>query len=343
MKLSLRMIIFPIFVAVSMSLGLLLGLKVHVYSSSVATYGIPVGLFFMIYPVMTKVRLEELGKSIRDLKTLGLMVLLNYAVDPFLVAGLAYLFFYGIYDRLGLLASSITSQALVGVILLGVAPCIAMVIVWTDLAGGNLALGVSFIAWNSVIQIITTPILVYILTRTSVIINPLLILESVLLYLLIPLIAGIITRRTLQRKNIFSKILKALDNVQTAALLFTIVMIFWGGGYGVISHPFLIWMIGAVMLVFYFVLFHMGYFVARFIGYNYADSTAIGFTVSARDFEVSIAIAVTAFSAYPYVAVTTTIGPLLEIPFMLLLVWIQLLRREKDLLISSTKFTEPAK
>jgi Arsenite efflux pump ACR3 and related permeases len=72
----------------------------------------------------------------------------------------------------------------------------------------------------------------------------------------------------------------------------------------------------------------MGYFVARFIGYNYADSTAIGFTVSARDFEVSIAIAVTAFSAYPYVAVATTIGPLLEIPFMLLLVWIQLLRRK---------------
>ena len=92
MKLSLRMIIFPIFVAVSMSLGLLLGLKVHVYSSSVATYGIPVGLFFMIYPVMTKVRLEEVGKSIRDLKTLGLMVLLNYAVDPFLVAGLVYSF-----------------------------------------------------------------------------------------------------------------------------------------------------------------------------------------------------------------------------------------------------------
>jgi ACR3 family arsenite transporter len=342
MKLSLRTIIFPIFVAVSISLGLLLGLKVRVYSSSVATYGIPVGLFFMIYPAMTKVRLEELGKSIRDFKTLGLVVLLNYVVDPFLVAGLAYLFFYEIYDRLGLLTPSITSQALVGVILLGVAPCIAMVMVWTDLAGGNLALGVSFVAWNSVIQIITTPILVYILARTSVIINPLLILESVLLYLLIPLIAGIITRRTLQRKNIFSKILKALDNVQTAALLFTIVMIFWGEGYGVISYPFLIWMIGAVMLVFYFMLFHMGYFAARFIGYNYADSTAIGFTVSARDFEVSIAIAVTAFSAYPYVAVTTTIGPLLEIPFMLLLVWIQLLRK-KDLLKISTKFTEPAK
>ena len=342
MKLSLRTIFFPIFVVVSMSLGLLLGLNVRVYSSSVATYGIPVGLFFMIYPAMTKVRLEELGKSIRDFKTLGLVVLLNYVVDPFLVAGLAYLFFYEIYDRLGLLTPSITSQALVGVILLGVAPCIAMVMVWTDLAGGNLALGVSFVAWNSVIQIITTPILVYILARTSVIINPLLILESVLLYLLIPLIAGIITRRTLQRKNIFSKILKALDNVQTAALLFTIVMIFWGEGYGVISYPFLIWMIGAVMLVFYFMLFHMGYFAARFIGYNYADSTAIGFTVSARDFEVSIAIAVTAFSAYPYVAVTTTIGPLLEIPFMLLLVWIQLLRK-KDLLKISTKFTEPAK
>ncbi|MFP3143410.1 MAG: bile acid:sodium symporter [Caldisphaera sp.] len=335
MKLSLKTIMFPILVAVSLVLGLLLGLKVRAYSSTVTTYGIPVGLFFMIYPAMTKVRLEEIGKSVRDFKTLGLMVFLNYAVDPLLVAGLAYLFFYVIFNHLGLLTSSITSQALVGVILLGVAPCIAMVIVWTDLAGGNLALGVSFVAWNSVIQIITTPILVYMLARTSVRINPLLILESVLLYLLIPLIAGIVTRRTLQRKKIFPKVLKALDNVQTIGLLFTIVMIFWGEGYGVIKYPFLIWMIGVIMLTFYIVLFHLGYFAAKFTGYNYADSTAIGFTVSARDFEVSIAIAVAAFSAYPYVAVTTTIGPLLEIPFMLLLVWIQLLRKKKLLKISN--------
>lgn len=88
-------------------------------------------------------------------------------------------------------------------------------------------------------------------------------------------------------------------------------------------------MVGIVMLIFYFVLFHLGYLTSRKAGYDYPDSTAIGFTVSARDFEVSIAIAVAAFSAYPYVAITTAIGPMLEIPLMLLLVWMQLGRMQK--------------
>jgi ACR3 family arsenite transporter len=330
MKLTFRTLSFPIFVVAAIVVGLLLGLRFKAYSSGVTTFGIPIGLFFMIYPAMTKVRLNDLGKSVRNVKTLGLMVLLNYAIAPFLVAGLAYLFFYMIYNHLGLLPSSITSQVLVGVILLGVAPCIAMVMVWTDMARGNLALGVSFVAWNSILQVIMTPFLVYILARTSVSINPLLILESVLFYLVVPLIAGLLTRRALQKKRKFSSVLNALGNIQTVALLFTIVVIFWGEGNGIVGHPSLIWMIGAVMLTFYFVLFHLGYFAAKWRGYNYADSTAIGFTVSARDFEVSIAIAVSAFSIYPYVAVTTAIGPLLEIPLMLLLVWLQLGRERRS-------------
>jgi ACR3 family arsenite transporter len=156
-----------------------------------------------------------------------------------------------------------------------------------------------------------------------------LILESVLLYLAIPLIAGILTRRVLQKKAYFSKLLNTLGTVQTLALLFTILVIFWSEGKGIISYPSLIWMVGVVMVAFYFVLFHVGYFTARRARYDYPDSTAIGFTVSARDFEVSIAIAVAAFSSYPYVAVTTAIGPLLEIPLMLFLVWIQLGRESK--------------
>ncbi len=326
---GLRTILFPVFVIIAIVLGLVLAIHLPTVTGPVSTYGIPLGLFFMIYPAMTKIRMNELGRSFREVKTIGLMVFLNYAIAPFLVAGLGYFFFYFIFHHFGLLSATVTSQALVGIILLGVAPCIAMVMVWTNLAHGNMSKAVSFVAWNSIIQVITTPLLVYVLARTSVAISPYLILESVLLYLALPLLAGIVTRRVLQNRSYFSGVLNTLGTVQTIALLFTILVIFWTEGSGIISDPSLIWMVGVVMIAFYFVLFHVGYFAAKRTKYSYSDSTAIGFTVSARDFEVSIAIAVAAFSSYPYVAVTTAIGPLLEIPLMLFLVWIQLGRENK--------------
>lgn len=327
-SLPLRTILFPLFVFVSMIVGIEFSFKAGGSSVAIATYGIPFGLFFMIYPAMTKVHLKEILKGIKDFRKLGLMVFLNYAIAPFLVAGLAYLFFISIFERTGLIGTGIGSQVLVGIILLGVAPCIAMVMVWTDLAGGNLASGVSFVAWNSVIQVATTPFLVFLLARTTLFIDPLIILKSVLLYLAAPLLAGYLTRTILRNKSYFSKVINSLGTVQILALLFTIVTIFWSEGTGIVDHFYLIWMVGIVMLTFYFVLFNVGYFAARKAKFDYEESTAIGFTVSARDFEVSIAIALVAFSAYPYVAITTAIGPLLEIPLMLLLVWVQLSRRK---------------
>ena len=328
--LGLKAILFPIFVAIAIMLGLELGVHLTSFSGLVSTYGIPVGLFFMIYPAMVKIKANELAKSLTDAKKVGLMVALNYGIDPFLVAGLGYFFYIIFYKALSLVNLTIASQALVGVILLGVAPCIGMVLVWTDLSRGNLPLGVSFVAWNSIIQILTTPVYVYLLTRATVFVYPMLILESVLEYLAIPLAAGVVTRYLLQGKAYFSRVLKVLDNVQTIALLFTIVVIFWGEGYGIVEYPSLIWMMAIVMLTFYFVLFHIGYYTSRKLEYNYADSTAVGYSVAARDFEVSIAIAVTAFAKYTFVPIITAIGPLLEIPLMLILVWVQLTRYRKE-------------
>ena len=340
-KLGLKTLLFPLFVVLAIAVGLALGFWIRSGSSIVDAYGIPVGLFFLIYPAMAKVRLDEMGRSVRNIRTVGQMVLLNYAIAPFLVAGIAYFFIYIVYMHLGILSSAIASQMFVGVILLGVAPCIGMVMVWTDLAKGNLPLGVSLVAWNTIIQIMATPFLVYLLARTSVTVSPLLILESALFYLALPMIAGIMTRRVFQKKQYFSSLLKKLGSVQTVALLLTIVVIFWGEGFGIIDTPSLILMVGIIMLIFYFVLFHAGYFTSKKLGYNYPDSTAIGFSVSARNFEVSIAIALAAFAMYPYVGITTTIGPLLEIPLMLLLVWMQLRRRDKvNALDASTQVTE---
>ncbi|MEM2489396.1 MAG: bile acid:sodium symporter [Thermoplasmata archaeon] len=322
-KLSLKTLLFPIFVVIAMIFGLFLGFKFKAESVYAATYGIPIGLFFMIYPAMSKVILKDFFKSLKDLKSISLMLFLNYLIDPFLVAGLGYFFFYFIFYQLGLISFEVAKQAVVGVILLGVAPCIAMVIVWNDLSKGNVAMAVSFVAWNSIIQIITTPLLVFVLARTTVIIDPFLILESVLLYLALPLISGIITRKMLSGKTYFSKILNLLSNVQILALLFTILVMFWSEGYGILEYPSLIWMMAIVMLTFYFLLFHIGYYLSRKLGYNYSDSTAIGYTVAARDFEISIAIAIVAFVNYAFVPIITAIGPLLEIPLMLLLVLIQ--------------------
>lgn len=326
-QLGLKNILFPVFVIVAIIIGLLLG-RYTKGNDELSTYGIPIGLFFMIYPAMVKVKIVELGRSFKNIKSVGLMVALNYLVAPFLVAGLAYSFFY-LFSDLKLISFGTAQQVIVGIILLGVAPCIAMVMVWTDMSKGNMSMAVSFVAWNSIIQIISTPFLIYLLARTKVSIDPVLILQSILLYLALPFLAGILTRYLLQKKSYFTKVTSSLGNVQTIALLFTILVMFWSEGYGIIEYPSLIWMVAIVMLSFYFLLFNVGYLTARKLKFNYEDSTSIGYTVAARDFEVSIAIAITAFSAYPFVPIVTAIGPLLEIPLMLLLVMAQLRRKRK--------------
>lgn len=332
LRINLKTVLFPLFVFVTIILGLLFSLNFESQSQYVSVFGIPIGLFFMIYPAMVKVKMEEIVSSLKDIKSISTMLILNYAISPFVVTGLGYLFIIFIFHGIGIISAGISVQVLIGIILLGVAPCIAMVIVWTDLSHGNLPLAVSFVAWNSIIQVITTPLLVYFIVRTNVTIDPLLILKSVLLYLLTPLVAGFITRKAFQSRAFFNALLRVLNSVQTVALLFTIFVIFWSEGRGIMEYPNLIWMIGIVMLTFYFALFHIGYFLSRKLKFDYGISTSIGYSVAARDFEISIAIAISAFYAYPFVIITTAIGPLLEIPLMLLLVWIQL-NREKKLIV----------
>lgn len=335
-NLNLKTILFPIFVLSAMIIGLVFGFYERRFSSPVSTFGIPFGLFFMIYPAMTKVRLDQFSSSLKNFKNISLMLFLNYVIDPLLVAGLAYFMFDYVFIKTDLISQSVATEAIIGVILLGVAPCIAMVMVWTDMSKGNLPMAVSFVAWNSGIQIVTTPLLVLLLTRSIVVVDPGLILESILLYLALPLLAGILTRHFLSKRSSFAKLLNLLGNVQTVALLFTITVMFWSEGYGIIRYPNLIWMVGIVMVLFYFILFHIGYFSSRKLRMNYEDSTAIGYSVAARDFELSIAIAIAAFSTYPFVPIVTAIGPLLEIPFMLMLVALQLKRRNN---INSAEMT----
>jgi ACR3 family arsenite transporter len=220
-----------------------------------------------------------------------------------------------------------------GLILLGVAPCIAMVLIWTDLAKGNGPLGIVLMAWNSIIQIIATPFFIALLIGSYVTIDIVIIGESILLYLGLPLLFGVITRREIiKRKSqqwFNKKLIPYFDSFQLLALLFTLVVMFALRGGVILDNPALIWQMAIPVVLFFFLLFNVVSFTTRRLGYNYEDSTTMAFHCTGRNFELAIAIALTAFASMPMVAVSTVVGPLIEIPVMLTLVSLALRRRNR--------------
>lgn len=312
--------------------GLLLGKYFPEFSESLAI-GIPIGLFLMIYPAMTKIELDELKKALQSKKQVGIIVFFNYAVNPFLLYALGFIFFGKILPYFGLITDETAKYLWTGLILLGVAPCIAMVLVWTDLAKGNGPLGIVLMAWNSIIQIITTPLYIALLVGTYIAIDIILIGESVLLYLGLPLLFGVITRReVIKRKSeswLNKRLIPYFNAMQLLALLFTMVVMFSLKGGVIIDNPNLIWQMAIPVILFFFLLFNLVYYTTRRLGYNYEDASTMGFHCTGRNFELAIAIALTAFASMPMVAVSTVVGPLIEIPVMLTLVWLTLRRRKR--------------
>jgi ACR3 family arsenite transporter len=312
--------------------GLLLGKYFPEFSESLAI-GIPIGLFLMIYPAMTKIELDELKKALQSKKQVGIIVFFNYAVNPFLLYALGFIFFENILPYFGLISSETAKYLWTGLILLGVAPCIAMVLVWTDLAKGNGPLGIVLMAWNSIIQIITTPLYIALLVGTYIAIDIILIGESVLLYLGLPLLFGVITRReVIKRKSeswLNKKLIPYFNAMQLLALLFTMVVMFSLKGGVIIDNPNLIWQMAIPVIIFFFLLYNLVYYTTRRLGYNYEDASTMGFHCTGRNFELAIAIALTAFASMPMVAVSTVVGPLIEIPVMLTIVWMALRRRKQ--------------
>jgi ACR3 family arsenite transporter len=312
--------------------GLLLGKYFPEFSESLAI-GIPIGLFLMIYPAMTKIELYELKKALQSKRQVGIIVFFNYAVNPFLLYALGFIFFGKILPYFGLITDETAKYLWTGLILLGVAPCIAMVLVWTDLAKGNGPLGIVLMAWNSIIQIITTPLYIALLVGTYIAIDIVLIGESVLLYLGLPLLFGVITRReVIKRKSeswLNKRLIPYFNAMQLLALLFTMVVMFSLKGGVIIDNPNLIWQMAIPVIIFFFLLYNLVYYTTRRLGYNYDDASTMGFHCTGRNFELAIAIALTAFASMPMVAVSTVVGPLIEIPVMLTLVWLALRRRNR--------------
>ena len=324
--------LLALWIAIAIVIGLALG-KFFPEFSGTLQIGIPIGLFLMIYPAMTKIEITELKKAVKSPKQTSIIVFFNYLINPFLLFALGYIFFEVIFPVFGWIDLITARYLWTGLILLGVAPCIAMVLVWTDLCKGNGPLGIVLMAWNSIIQIITTPLFIALLIGTYVSIDITVIGESILLYLGLPLLFGAITRREIIKHKsqewFQKKLIPYFDSLQLLALLFTMVVMFALRGGVILDNPSLVWQMAIPVVLFFFLLFNLVYFTTRRFGYNYEDSATMAFHSTGRNFELAIAIALTAFASMPMVAVSTVVGPLIEIPVMLTLVHLALRRRKR--------------
>jgi ACR3 family arsenite transporter len=336
--------LLPFFVIISMAIGIAIGKAYGISNFELTppidaiksifqgTYqftlanslalGVVLGLFLMMYPAMTNVKVEDLGKAARSPKQLLIVLFFNYLIAPFFMLILAKFFLSGHKDLY------------VGLVLYGLAPCIAMVIVFTFLAMGNNALAIVLVAINSIAQMILIPFYAKLLLGT-ISFDVLLVGESVMLYLGVPLVAGFLTRKIAVSKigeKGFKNFKTYLDSLSIIGLLFTLIIMFALKGDLILEKPFIIVQMAIPMTLFFWIMFGVVYLVSWKFGLTYEDSVAVAFNSTGRDFEIAIAIAITAFS--PAVALATVVGPLIEVPVMLALVWAA--RRSKDKLFKKT-------
>ncbi|MGB9710602.1 MAG: arsenic resistance protein [Thermodesulfovibrio sp.] len=271
--------------------------------------GVVVGLFMMMYPAMANIRFEDLGKAAKSPKQLLIVIFFNYAIAPFFMLLLAKIFLSGEPDLY------------TGLVLYVLAPCIAMVIVFTYLSAGNGPLAIILVALNSIIQMILIPVYAKLLLG-EIQFDVWVVGESVLLYLGIPLVAGMLTRFLGVRRygeEWFHRLKFYLDTMSIIGLLFTLVVMFALKGDLILEKPFFIVQMAIPMTLFFWTMFVIVYLTGWKLGLNYRDAVAVAFNSTGRDFEIAIAIAITAFN--PTVALATVIGPLIEVPVMLALVW----------------------
>ena len=322
--------LLPIFVVVSMTIGIAVGNVLSIsdftltppiealkaiaggtFEPTVAnaiSLGVPIGLFAMMYPAMTNVRLTEVGQAFRSPRQLGTVLFFNFALAPFFMLLLANIFVADPELRTGL-------------ILYGLAPCIAMVIIFTYLAKGNVPMALVFVALNSVAQMLLIPVYARLLIG-DVSFDVWVVAESVILYLGLPLVAGVLTRQAVVRRGgeaAMERLKPGLNALSILGLLFTLIVMFALKGDLILQRPQIVVEMAVPMAIFFFTIFTVVYLIGARLGFSYEDAVAVAFNSTGRDFEIAIAIAITAFS--PTVALATVVGPLIEVPVMLTLVW----------------------